>query len=752
MQVTAPSFGWGWSAPGAAVIPLCALVVLYLRGWRRLRQNDATRWNAARLGCMVAGVAVLAIALWSPLDSLAQFTLTAHMTQHMLLTMVAPPLLLLAFPFAPLLAGLPTWIARDLCGPLLGWPVLQKFFARLVSPPLAWSLAVASMWIWHFPTAYEWALQNPWAHALEHACFLWTGILFWWPVVQPWPWKGSWPRWSMAFYLLAADLANTLVAAILAFAPDAIYATYRLTGPALGTPALLDQQRAAVIMWLPGSMLYLLPAVVIIVKTLSPRRAPRVVSLPMLTSRAHRVRWDATRLPVLGALLRNANARLAFRFVVLALAAIVVIDGFLGPREAATNIAGTWPWTHWRGLAAVSMVLAGNLACMGCPLIAPRTLLRRWIKPTLRIPLWLRRKWIAVAAIFVWLIAYEACGWWDSPRLTAALIVGFILVATCVDLIFEGSSFCQWMCPIGQWNMALSVASPMQVEVRDPGICEGCQTQDCLRGGARGPGCGTSIFLPRKVGSLDCTACLDCVTACPHDNAGAFLVIPFHEVPPESTRSAIGKWVQRPDLAALLLVLEAGAFANAALMTEPAVHAVNISLSDWPRTIMIVGAVLVLMQLVVLPLAVMAVIGAWLRTEPFKQRIARMIFDLWPIGVAMWLVHFGFHLVTGWKSALPPLQRAARDGLHVDLGAPAWTSNCCATVPSWLLPTMLALLGLGLVIALQLCWLRASASWVRPRIGVIVLSWIPDALVALCWWAFAVWIVLQPMQMRGLLL
>lgn len=730
-----------WSAPGVAAPMLALAALVYLRGWRRLRRVEPWRWNGLRPACWLAGLGVIALALHSPLDTLGAWLLSAHMTQHLLLSMVAPPLLLCAWPFQPMMAGLPRWASRDLLGPLLAWPAAQGALRRLVHPPVAWGLSVAATWIWHFPFAYEWALRSDAAHGFEHACFLWTGVLFWWPVVEPWPWKGRWPRWSMAFYLLAADVANTLVAAVLAFAPAAVYAPYRDTAPALGIDALADQQRAAAIMWLPGSLVMLVPAVVIVVRALSPRRARRALALPVLRQGPpRRERWDALRTPVIGALLRHPRARLALRFAVLALAAVVMLDGWRGPDAAATNVAGTWPWTHWRGLAAVSVVAFGNLACMGCPLIAPRTLLRRWIRPTRRWPAKLRAKWLVAGVIVSWLIAYEALGWWDSPWLTAWLVVGLLVAATAVDLLFEGAAFCQWMCPIGQWNVAMSVASPVQVGVRDASVCARCTTHDCLRGGPSGPGCGTGIFLPRKVGSLECTACLDCVTACPHGNVGLLAVAPFAEARDEGPRAAVGRWTDRLDLAALLLVLASGAIANALLMTEPAAQLVQAWFEGWPA----VPARALVTATVIAALCVPALTAACLGSSegPLRTRLARLATDLWPLGVAMWLVHFGFHLATGWRSAWPPLQRAAREAGVADLGDPQWLANCCAAQPAWLVPVMLLALGAGLLVSLQLLWSRAGR---RGR------RFMPGACAALAWWATSAWIVLQPMQMRGLL-
>jgi ferredoxin len=395
----------------------------------------------------------------------------------------------------------------------------------------------------------------------------------------------------------------------------------------------------------------------------------------------------------------------------------------------------------------VSVLAVGNIACMSCPLIAPRTLLRRWIRPRWRWPSRMRSKWLVAALIVAWLVAYEAVSWWDSAAATAWLILGLLALATVVDLLFEGSSFCQWMCPIGQWNMSMSVAAPAQVRALDPDVCARCTTQDCLRGGPRGVGCGTSLFLPRKGGALDCTACLDCVTACPHDNAGLVLAVPLEEHTREEVRSGIGFWPRRTDLTALLLVLAAGGVVNALLMTEPAVEAVRRLMPDWSPVWRAVVATLVCMTAVAALPALAASIGARWRGETMRERLSRLVADLWPLGVAVWLVHFGFHLVTGWRSAWPPLQRAAADGMAIDLGAPQWAAYCCASAPAWLMPGMLLVVALAFTVTLQRVHRHTTA--VAGVRGALCLGL--DALVALAWWALIAWIVMQPMEMRGLL-
>jgi hypothetical protein len=115
--------------------------------------------------------------------------------------------------------------------------------------------------------------------------------------------------------------------------------------------------------------------------------------------------------------------------------------------------------------------------------------------------------------------------------------------------------------------------------------------------------------------------------------------------------------------------------------------------------------------------------------------------------VAVWLVHFGFHLVTGWRSAWPPLQRAAADGMAIDLGAPQWAAYCCASAPAWLMPGMLLVVALAFTVTLQRVHRHTTA--VAGVRGALCLGL--DALVALAWWALIAWIVMQPMEMRGLL-
>ena len=131
----------------------------------------------------------------------------------------------------------------------------------------------AVMFAWHIPALYELALRSAAWHQVEHACFFLTSLIFWWPVVQPWPSKLQWPRWAMVPYLLIADLQNTVLSAILVFSDRVLYPSYSTAPRLFGFSALEDQAAAGAIMWVMGSLAFIVPAVVIAVQCLSSKAA-----------------------------------------------------------------------------------------------------------------------------------------------------------------------------------------------------------------------------------------------------------------------------------------------------------------------------------------------------------------------------------------------------------------------------------------------------------------------------------------------
>ena len=276
--------GEGWSLDTAfALIALVLAAVVYARGWARLRRRMPQRFGWRHLAAFLGGLDVLLVAVVSPLDSRAAESLPAHMTQHLLLMMVAPPLLWLGAPLAPILRGLPGAVARGAIG-ALSWRLVRRAGRALTQPMVGLVSFTLAGWAWHVPILYELALASPPWHHLEHVCFFTTALLFWWPVVQPWPSRPRWPRWALLPYLLLAEVQNTLLAAVFTFIGRPLYPTYVAIAARTGASPLDEQIVAGLIMWGPGSLALLLPAACVTLRLLTPARAgprlPRVRPVP----------------------------------------------------------------------------------------------------------------------------------------------------------------------------------------------------------------------------------------------------------------------------------------------------------------------------------------------------------------------------------------------------------------------------------------------------------------------------------------
>jgi putative membrane protein len=238
---------------------LAGLAGTYAAGWRRLRHAGYVV-RAWRIAMYVAGLAVLAGALLSPIDDLAQERFSAHMIQHLVLTMAAAPLLLLGNPFPVTLWGLPPRARRAIGGLLTREARARRALAMLTSLPVAWLVYVVDLWAWHIPVLYDAALDHEVLHAAEHLAFFLTSILFWWPIVEPAPRvrRPAHPGLQIA-YLVAATVQNTMLGMLLTFPERVWYAHYAK----LGAGALDDQMLAGGLMWGNGHM-YLIPILVVL--------------------------------------------------------------------------------------------------------------------------------------------------------------------------------------------------------------------------------------------------------------------------------------------------------------------------------------------------------------------------------------------------------------------------------------------------------------------------------------------------------
>ena len=121
---------------------------------------------------------------------------------------------------------------------------------------------------WHVPAAYDFALEHEGWHDFEHICFLFSSILFWWRIIRPWPTSARYPGWLMLPYLVGADIVNTALSAFLAFCNRPVYPYYIDEPNPFHIAPMADQVLGAVIMWVVGSLVFLIPAVFITVRLL----------------------------------------------------------------------------------------------------------------------------------------------------------------------------------------------------------------------------------------------------------------------------------------------------------------------------------------------------------------------------------------------------------------------------------------------------------------------------------------------------
>jgi cytochrome c oxidase assembly factor CtaG len=257
-----------WFVPIWLTAAIVTTAGVYLRGWLAIRRTRRLQFTGLRLGSFFAGLGVLSFAIGSPMDGFADVLLSAHMVEHLLLMSVVPPLLLYGLPVVPLLRGLPKLII-PLIAPLMRSPALRRFGHWFITPLVAWLLFNASFLGWHVPAAYNFALEHENWHLVEHLCFLTSSVLLWWCIIRPWPSRSQPPTWGLLLYLLSADVVNSMLSAFLAFCDRPVYKFYLDHPNPFEVSPLQDQILGAVIMWVFGSLAFLLPAVVIAVRLAS---------------------------------------------------------------------------------------------------------------------------------------------------------------------------------------------------------------------------------------------------------------------------------------------------------------------------------------------------------------------------------------------------------------------------------------------------------------------------------------------------
>lgn len=465
------------------------------------------------------------------------------------------------------------------------------------------------------------------------------------------------------------------------------------------------------------------------------------------------------RVPGLGRLFRWRYARPVLQAPLLIVSLIMILHGLFGPTLAPKNLATTLSWLHFRGVLILVLLCAGNFFCLACPFMLVRQMARRLFKPRFNWPRMLRNKWLSVALFVTILFTYELFDLWSSPWWTAWLIVAYFMIILVVDGLFKHASFCKFVCPIGQFNFVASMLSPFEVKIRKPDVCATCLTKDCIRG-RREPvsdlvlirGCELALFQPSKVGNMDCTFCLDCVHACPHDNVGILSRMPGAELQIDPLRSGIGYFSHRKDLAALAIVFTFGALLNAFGMVSP-VYAVEswlgrlLHLSHEAPVLGIIFTCFLVLE----PVVLLGVAAWWTRLwsrgeRAFLPLLVRYSYGLVPLGFGMWLAHYSFHFLTGLYTVIPVTQSALASVGWPVLGEPRWTLT--GLPPNIVQVVEIGFLLLGFAGSLLVTHgLAEEDSPDKP-----LRAFVPWAAVSLILWGASMWLLFQPMEMRATLM
>jgi putative membrane protein len=242
----------------------------YLLGWVPLRLTSRTAIPTWRAVGFFAGLGLIWTACGSPLGAYDHSFLTVHMIKHLLLMTVAPALLLLGEPVRIF------WIGTSPFGRRLFRRVLRQSpvrrVARMVTrPAFCWTFSSLTLLVWHLPALFTLGMRSHTWHMVEQISFFSAGLLFWWPVLRPWPSASTQPRWSILLYLFLATLPCDILSGFLAFADRVVYPLYISTPRLFGFSALEDQQCAAALMWTCVTFIYLVPAAILSLRLLAPR-------------------------------------------------------------------------------------------------------------------------------------------------------------------------------------------------------------------------------------------------------------------------------------------------------------------------------------------------------------------------------------------------------------------------------------------------------------------------------------------------
>ncbi len=528
-----------------------------------------------------------------------------------------------------------------------------------------------------------------------------------------------------------------------------------------------------------------------LIDALQKNNPPKRVGLPTYTPIVEQPKgFDLLRIPGLRRFLRWKHARLVFQLPLLLLAIIAIFDGLTGRQLAPRNMATVSVWLHYRGLVVIALAIVGNAFCAACPLMLTRHVsvrLERHLPRKLRYPGFLKNKTLAALLLLLFFFSYEYFDLWASPWLTAWLALGYFAAALTVDTLFPKGTFCKYLCPLGQFNFMFASASPTQITAADHDLCRSCEHKPCLHGrvsasdpaavvaadgaaagaafipltdisNANGsgyfPGCETNLFVPTMQSNMDCTACFNCLRACPYDNVALTVRPPTWEWTHQPWTTKSKRQGGKLALMVMGIALTFWGLMNAIAMITP-----FFSFAQWlantfntQNEALLLGTLFAIITVFGLTVTAFAAYRADVLglgkdhkdgNATVTGAVMRWGYVVIALGFGFWMAHYMFHFLTGALSIVPVFEHFFwYRGAPLD---PNW--RLARMVPNaWLFPITASITSIyGLL-----------AMWVSVKIALrdfgvqrgVVAMW-PMLLYVLLFTALGITLLAQPMEMRG---
>ena len=259
-----------WTAWNTNPLPTIIVLIaayIYINGlnnWER-PSHPVNNWQKASF---FFGLFLVFFALQSPLDPISDHLLSFHQVQHFILRMVAPMFILLGAPLTPMLRGLPGWARQGIVRPMARNHYVRQIYNVLTNPIFAIFFFMGSLYLWQFPGAFNLALRNDEVHALMHLTMSVSGFLFWWVVIDPPPHRSRLHYGLRVLYLGLIVLPNTLLGAAITFSSEPgkhLYEAYAEVVQPYGLELHIDQQLGGLMLWVPGDMMSIVAAGIVMV-------------------------------------------------------------------------------------------------------------------------------------------------------------------------------------------------------------------------------------------------------------------------------------------------------------------------------------------------------------------------------------------------------------------------------------------------------------------------------------------------------